>query len=444
MNQDVIFDGFNGVSRLDLWVLCLKITATGITTTLLILLAVFTLSLRKHGQSERWAAYHFILASLFATLYIGGDTMVRISVAMGDAQEVLITYRLILSAIVLSVAAYINLSWALEPERTVFRGAILAVYGGTVAVAALVWVNHPALIIASDAITVKGSAVYADYGAGAPVFFALCLTLFAVVCLRLTRLAYRVGSAMAWRLTVLAVVVLFATGVHDALRELEIVSSPVGLLSLAYACFQVGAFGVLAMHYSRTLQDRQHQNRKLRRLTDAVTRDANSGLFTRGHLENSLNQLGTAARGGLLFIDLDRFKMINDRFGHSCGDELIRAVADRIRSNMRDGDIPCRWGGDEFVVYLPGTDFEMLQALTHRLQQTFRTIALANAADAEISVSMGFAELSDGDWHLTLERADQAMYHAKHAGRDRLVIAPQQMPADSTPAARRSALAARG
>lgn len=420
MQKDGILSEFDSASQLDLWILWLKVMATGITATLLILLAVFALSLRQHGQHEARAAYHFTLASLFATMYIGADATVRMGVAVGDINDILVPYRLSLSTIVLSIAAYTNLYWALDPDRDLRPGMVVTLYGCTAFFAALVWVSHPALIIASDAVTMMGTAVFADYGAGAPVFFGLCLLLFAAVCLNLIRLAYRVGGTMVRRLTVLGFTALLAASVHDVLRELGVFSSPAGMLPLGYACFQVGAFAVLAIHYSRTLQDRQHQGLQLRRLTDAAARDAHSGLFTRAYLENSLNDLAADARGGLLFLDLDHFKAINDRFGHLCGDQIIRAVSDRIRINMRDGDIPCRWGGDEFVVYLPGTDSEDVVTLTDRLNQAFGEIKLEHAGAINISVSMGFAELSDGDWRKTLERADKGLYNAKHAGRNQL------------------------
>lgn len=423
MADEVILNGLDGVSRLDLWVLAFKIMATAITAALSILLVVFTLSLRAPGGRERRAAAHFTLASLLATLYIGADAAVRAGAVFGSVEAILIPYRLSLSAIPLSIAAYIHLYWMLDPERASRRGVALALYAGTVLVAALVWIDHPLLIIASDAVAFTGTAVYADYGAAAPAFFALCLVLLAVMCRGLVPLARRMGGTTVWRLTVVGFAVLFATGLHDALRELGVLASPFGAVALGYAFFQVSTFAVLAIHYSRTLEDRQHQGLQLRRLTDAVVRDSHSGLFTRGFLEDTLNDLGTDAQGGLLFLDLDHFKAINDTYGHAIGDELIRAAAQRIRSNMRDGDMPCRWGGDEFVVYLPGTDAQALQVLADRLGEAFRAVRLAHLEHAGISVSMGWAQLTDGDWHRTLERADVAMYQAKQAGRDQLVIA---------------------
>ncbi|WP_348767680.1 hypothetical protein [uncultured Salinisphaera sp.] len=109
MGNDVILSGFDGASQLDLWVLALKIMSTGITATLSVLFVVFTLSLRKPGQRERRAAYHFVVASVFATLYIGADTAVRASAVLGSVDDVLVFYRLELCAVPLSIVGYVNL-----------------------------------------------------------------------------------------------------------------------------------------------------------------------------------------------------------------------------------------------------------------------------------------------------------------------------------------------
>lgn len=423
MGDDVMFREFDADTRLDLWVLGLKVMATGITATLSVLSLVFLWSMRKPSRRERGATWYFALASLFATLYIGADMGVRASAVLGNVAGVLLPYRLALSALVLSIAAYVGLSWTLDPARPPRFRATAALYGCAVLFAIAVWIQHPLLIIADDAVTIRGTGVYADYGAGAPVLFALCLILFGLMCRGLLQLAHHIGGVPVFRLTVLGFIVLLACGVHDALLELSLMPLPVGLLPLGYACFQMGAFAVLAIHYSRTLEDRQDQGLQLRRLTDAVSRDAYTGLFSRAYLEDTMNRFGVGAQGGLLFIDLDHFKAVNDNFGHAIGDRIIRAVADRIRINMRDHDVACRWGGDEFVVYLPDTDAEALYALSQRLQHAFKTVGVEHFAGARVSVSMGFAELVDGDWLATLERADRAMYDAKRAGRNQLMRA---------------------
>ncbi|QJX02834.1 GGDEF domain-containing protein [Alcanivorax sp. IO_7] len=115
--------------------------------------------------------------------------------------------------------------------------------------------------------------------------------------------------------------------------------------------------------------------------------------------------------------------MVNDRYGHERGDRLIRAVADGIRQTVREQDVACRWGGDEFVVHLSEAGSDAALAVAERLLRAFRHLDPA-APGLEMSASVGFAQLTDGDWRATLRRADQALYQAKADGRNRLAIAP--------------------
>jgi diguanylate cyclase (GGDEF)-like protein len=179
----------------------------------------------------------------------------------------------------------------------------------------------------------------------------------------------------------------------------------------------------MVIHYSRTLSERTETDHQLRHLADKATRDPLSGLFNRAFLESHLDGLGPHARGGLLFIDLDHFKVVNDRFGHTRGDALLRAVAQRIEHTMRDGDIACRWGGDEFVVFLAEANPDAAGSIARRLLAAFDTMPDGDTGDLRIGASMGFAELTDGDWRRTLRRADQALYQAKDRGRGVVAIA---------------------
>ncbi len=119
----------------------------------------------------------------------------------------------------------------------------------------------------------------------------------------------------------------------------------------------------------------------------------------------------------------DSFKVVNDRFGHTRGDALLRAVAQRIDHTMRDGDIACRWGGDEFVVFLAEANPDAADSIARRLLEAFESIPAGDSEDLRIGASMGFAELTDDDWRRTLRRADQALYQAKDRGRGVVAIA---------------------
>jgi diguanylate cyclase (GGDEF)-like protein len=138
-------------------------------------------------------------------------------------------------------------------------------------------------------------------------------------------------------------------------------------------------------------------------------------------------QLARAARDAsslsLLMIDVDRFKQVNDLFGHCEGDEVLRAVARALRGVVRCSDFPCRFGGEEFVLLLPDTLPEDALALAERIRAAVtrecrdRTAA---AARSPITVSIGLAYASEAPTPAgLLELADRRLYEAKRSGRDR-------------------------
>lgn len=124
---------------------------------------------------------------------------------------------------------------------------------------------------------------------------------------------------------------------------------------------------------------------------------------------------------GMLLMDLDHFKLINDQFGHHAGDQVLVAFAELIKSASRQEDRLFRFGGEEFLLLLPNTDRQGLQAAATHLQ---RQIALdLKSPGGPVTVSMGGAILRKGEhWEGWLKRADQHLYEAKSAGRNRVIL----------------------
>jgi diguanylate cyclase (GGDEF)-like protein len=124
-------------------------------------------------------------------------------------------------------------------------------------------------------------------------------------------------------------------------------------------------------------------------------------------------------------IDIDRFKAINDTLGHAEGDKGLRLLANTLRHNLRESDLPCRTGGEEFMVIMPGMSPEEAQAVAGRL---LRQIAEATIEAEELpfhfTVSIGVTgfKSSDGSIEAVTRRADAAMYQAKHDGRNRVAV----------------------
>lgn len=192
----------------------------------------------------------------------------------------------------------------------------------------------------------------------------------------------------------------------------------------------LGAGALEALVLSLGLADRSLALRRdrdhARRLADI---DVLTGLYNRRGwtdrvlaLDEELRRDG--ASYSVLFLDLDRFKELNDRLGHEAGDAALRALATVMREELREQDIIGRFGGEEFVVALPGADRLHAARVAERIRARLQALAAADPADAMRTVSIGAATLHDGETTTALlKRADAAMYAAKAAGRNRVVHA---------------------
>jgi len=168
-----------------------------------------------------------------------------------------------------------------------------------------------------------------------------------------------------------------------------------------------------------------------KRLTEQAIRDPLTGLYNRRFLEESLvRELAKARRTqkplSVAVIDLDHFKRVNDAHGHHAGDRLLIAVGDLLRSYIRDGDVACRYGGEEFVVVMPGASLEVAAERAEAWRYAFAKLKIApETFDLSATFTVGVAcyPLNAASAEKILEAADQAMYSAKAAGRDRVAIA---------------------
>jgi diguanylate cyclase (GGDEF)-like protein len=173
-----------------------------------------------------------------------------------------------------------------------------------------------------------------------------------------------------------------------------------------------------AGHVNLALSDHRTMQRMHLAFHDALTGLPSRGLFLE-HLSAQLD--ATQAPVALLFLDLDRFKDINDTLGHSTGDQFLMLAAERIREALRPGDEAARWGGDEFAVRLAGaTSAEQAMAVAQRVIEVLRAPAEVGAHRLRVDVSIGVALSTPGQGGGDLIRcADVAMYGAKRNGRGR-------------------------
>lgn len=159
---------------------------------------------------------------------------------------------------------------------------------------------------------------------------------------------------------------------------------------------------------------------ELRATTDELT-----GVYNRRPVIAQLSEWAQRGRGNyaIALIDLDHFKTINDEFGHDCGDMIIQAVASTLRNHFRDSDMVSRWGGDEFLVLIPGVRHADLVPILERLRRSITLIEKrCNEHVHSVTVSIGAAMGAIGQTpDECIAAADHALYRAKEEGRNKVV-----------------------
>ncbi|HET9756931.1 MAG TPA: GGDEF domain-containing protein [Candidatus Limnocylindrales bacterium] len=179
----------------------------------------------------------------------------------------------------------------------------------------------------------------------------------------------------------------------------------------------VEASAALARAYS-------HRDAEARASTDSLT-----GLPNRRYFDEFVGLLAQRRRAGdavgILMVDIDRFKALNDKHGHATGDVVLRAVAGAIVSAVREDDVPARFGGEEFVVLLRNPGPGVAVEVGERIRAAVRALDLRRLGVPAPSVSIGVAVATSPDEAVEslIDVADQALYRAKRAGRDRVVAA---------------------
>jgi diguanylate cyclase (GGDEF)-like protein/PAS domain S-box-containing protein len=178
-------------------------------------------------------------------------------------------------------------------------------------------------------------------------------------------------------------------------------------------------------YYIGSFTDMTERKTAQERINHLALHDPLTGLPNRYNLQGRLDQALAAARrdGGhlaLMFIDMDRFKNINDTLGHHVGDSLLQEVATRLTDSVRDSDVVARLGGDEFVVVLTGVEATAAGSVADKILKTLGIAYSVESHELHTTPSIGIAVFpEDGDTaDVLMQNADTAMYHAKSAGRN--------------------------
>jgi diguanylate cyclase (GGDEF)-like protein len=180
-----------------------------------------------------------------------------------------------------------------------------------------------------------------------------------------------------------------------------------------------------------------------KKLEKMATTDSLTGLHNRRSLEQAAaSAIENHKRNGValsvLLCDLDKFKQVNDEYGHQVGDQVLKAFSALITDVIRSGDFAARWGGEEFLLLLPTTKAEVAIIVAERIRQQFEQLVVVGALDdLRVTVTIGISEFYAGDTfdHL-VARADEALYRGKNSGRNQVILSfPPSVPSPPVPSA---------
>src|SRR6266508_1440815 len=170
-------------------------------------------------------------------------------------------------------------------------------------------------------------------------------------------------------------------------------------------------------------------------LREQSIRDPVTGLYNRRYMEEALKQhLSRVTRHlhplGIMMIDIDHFKNFNDTYGHAAGDLLLRELGQLLQRHIRGEDVACRYGGEEFILIIPGISLEIAQQRAEYLRQEAKQLRLQDNGQSyegiTLSLGVAFYPLHARKIDAVLRAADVALYRAKQEGRDRVVIAEKE------------------
>lgn len=194
---------------------------------------------------------------------------------------------------------------------------------------------------------------------------------------------------------------------------------------------------VMALNLLHVLSHRIRENNVVllgslalqRQYRNKAETDALTGLHNRAWFEEVFpKQLELCERTGqhatLLMVDIDHFKKVNDQYGHTCGDEVLRHMGSLLQRNLRSTDLCARYGGEEMIVLMPGTEILQAQLTADRLRESIAStpLNLQDGRELTVTVSGGIAQWQPGTaLHDLIRSADQALYKAKDGGRNQIV-----------------------
>lgn len=199
------------------------------------------------------------------------------------------------------------------------------------------------------------------------------------------------------------------------------------MLFLSIPC--IGGISIINFCLEKAYIKNYHNQEKINSMLE---KDALTHVYNRNKLidicKPGAKQLidDTVTQAGIMMIDIDKFKSVNDTFGHDVGDKILTFVASTVQGSIRDSDYLIRWGGEEFVVILPRENAETAATIAERIRQKVES---SDNGYTKITVSLGVSLYTGVDINEDIKHADKAMYTAKQTGRSKVCVYDDSMEA---------------
>ncbi len=323
-------------------------------------------------------------------------------------------------ALMLSMVTWLGFlpPWFVPTWVVIFAGAN-AVFYALIKVGLNLRFKDPSMTMAQMAVSMGAVALilyHADAIRGGMLMLLLVILLFGV--LRLTTAELLVMGALASAAYAAVIVLLIIYKPEQVHLRVEWTQWATLTTTLAVMCPLVGYMSGVRRQLSKSLG----------MIKDMAHHDALTGLFNRHHMADTVaKEINRCERGSAPFLlaiaDIDHFKRINDTHGHLVGNEVLKAVADGIRTVLRKADYMARYGGEEFVIVLAAANLTEARAGCERLRMHAQQLHIPQLGQDCVSISIGGAFYRPGDSQTSLlGRADAALYQAKNLGRNRVEL----------------------